>query len=339
MKTVRRHELQTNTLADWTGKAIEDARPYGKIIGGTILAVVVLVIAFLVMTNRSQEGQAKAWSAYFSAANSQEPDELESVVGSQAGTSPGRWAALLLADRQLSEGLSQLLVDQAASTEALRNAVENYKLAAEEPHDLVRQRAYLGLAKAHESLRELDPARAEYRRLIEEWPDGVFSEMAQERLADLDSDSTKRFYDWLADQKAIPPAGAGQPGDRPPFDFDFDHPPVDNSGGTTTGDRPNFSSLIDGADTAPAEPADDSDGGDFVLPPLDGIEDEEPPADDGDSDEDAPSEDASNDDAAGDAEETEPTADADEATDVEPDAESAADSEPFDSEPSDTGSE
>src|SRR5687767_2181920 len=159
MKTVRRHELQTNTLADWTGKAIEDARPYGKVIVGTLLAILIAVVAYVVISQRSQRGQERGWSAYFQAIDSENPADLEAVVQAYPGKSPGRWAALILADRQLADGLSQLLEDQAASTQALRDAIGNYKLAADEPDDMVRQRAQLGLAKSHESLRELDKAR------------------------------------------------------------------------------------------------------------------------------------------------------------------------------------
>ena len=53
MKTARRHELQTNTLADWLGEAIESAKPYARLIGGIALAGVVLVIFYFVMQSRS----------------------------------------------------------------------------------------------------------------------------------------------------------------------------------------------------------------------------------------------------------------------------------------------
>ena len=34
MKTERRHELQTNDLADWLGRKIDSARPHAKVISG-----------------------------------------------------------------------------------------------------------------------------------------------------------------------------------------------------------------------------------------------------------------------------------------------------------------
>lgn len=235
MKTARRHELQTNTLADWTGKALDDARPYGKMIAGTLLALVVLVVAYVVVSQRSQRGQEQSWNAYFQALNSENPADLEAVVQAYPNDSAGRWAALMLADRQLADGLSQLLADQAAATQALRDALDNYGRAAEDPDDTIRQRAHLGLAKAHESLRELDEAREEYQSLLDRWPEGIFASVATSRLADLETKSTKEFYDWLARQKsATPPAGLGEPGLRPPFDLDsFNHPPLDGEGGTS----------------------------------------------------------------------------------------------------------
>ena len=53
MKTERRHELQTNILADWLGHKTEAIRPYFKLILGGIAAVLIVAIVATVASWRS----------------------------------------------------------------------------------------------------------------------------------------------------------------------------------------------------------------------------------------------------------------------------------------------
>lgn len=241
MKTERRHELQTNVLADWLGEKIDALKPYSTAISATLLAVAVGVFAFVYWSQKNQARQAQGWKRYFNAleeSGREDADEgLRNVADDYAKLPPGEWSRLSLADAQLAKGVDQLFNDRAASRQTLDDAVESYRavLDAAPPDSPLAERATLGLAEAYESKNDLDEAREQYRALIERWPDGAFTALAQERLDDLDRKGTKDFYDWFARQSPKPktPKGPGKPGERPPFDLG--NLPDENPFGSTLG--------------------------------------------------------------------------------------------------------
>lgn len=226
MKTERRHELATNVLADWLGEKIEALRPYSAAASVTALLVVVLIFAGFVLYQKRQASTAQAWSDYFSAIENQSPDEasdkLEAVASDHPGSPAGLWSRLSLADTHLANGVEDLFKDRAAARKALEQALGEYQAVSDEaPRDsLLAERATFGLAETYESKNDLEPARKHYRILLEHWPKGAFSGLAEARLDDLERKSTKDFYDWFAKQstqtKGKPP---GKPGEKPAFDF------------------------------------------------------------------------------------------------------------------------
>ncbi|HWB11176.1 MAG TPA: hypothetical protein VG826_18250 [Pirellulales bacterium] len=227
MKTERRHELATNALADWLGEKIEELKPYSAAVSATALAVVVLAFATVFWYQRRQASEAKAWEGYFTALDERDPEKfrtrLVQVSDEYAQSPAGLWSRLSLADAQLGRGVEALFQDRAGARKALEEAIDDYRavLDAAPADSLLAERATFGLAGAYESKDELDGARQKYRELLDRWPEGAFSSMAKERLADLDRKTTKEFYDWFAKQspKAKPPIGPGLPGEKPPFDL------------------------------------------------------------------------------------------------------------------------
>mgnify|MGYP001116933776 CR=1 FL=1 len=65
MKTERRHELQTNVLADWLGRQIEALRPYAGTIATGVLVLVILLIGYSIWNTWSAGSAAQAWSEFF----------------------------------------------------------------------------------------------------------------------------------------------------------------------------------------------------------------------------------------------------------------------------------
>ncbi len=222
MKTERRHELQTNDLADWMGEKIEDLKPYSTAIWGTVLAVLAVIVALVYWSRKSEAQLERTWDSYFNARNEPTPEGLKTVAEAHPKTPAGLWSRLTLADVQLSKGVNALFEDRTEGQEALKEAVEAYEyVIANAPRDsLLAERATFGLGEALESQNELDKARAQYEAVEANWPDGAFSTQAKQRLADLDKASTKQFYDWFAKQepKRKPPTGSFPTGDKLPFD-------------------------------------------------------------------------------------------------------------------------
>lgn len=231
MKTERRHELETNELAEWLAVTIERVRPYSRAILAGVIAVAVLLVGMGIVRQRRAAQRTEAWNAFFTAVNTMQTDPLSEVMAQYAGSEVGLWAQLRLADLQLSEGTDLLFTNRPAALDELRSAEENYtgvRDGADNPE--VRERALMGLARTLEALNRLDDARAAYRQVTEEYPEGLFAPTAARRLADLERQGTKEFYDWFATQDPRPasetsltPGGGQAP-------FDFESLPDDSSG-------------------------------------------------------------------------------------------------------------
>lgn len=241
MKTKRRHELQTNWLADHIGVWAKRIEPYSKAITGVIVCAALIVVAYLYLNRQSTAERAAGWDAYYDAigaVNRGIPgavENLEDMASQFKDTAPGHWARVRLAEIQFNNGVEALFRDRPEGNDLIRSAAENYEavLANARP-ELLRQQATMGLARARESLGELDEARRLYGQLLERWPDSAFAIDAERRIADLERSPTKRFYDWFARQDprpqmesgTFPGTPFGDPGsllDQPPsrlLDFD-----------------------------------------------------------------------------------------------------------------------
>ncbi len=132
MKTERRHELQTNVLADWLGLQIERFEEYGRLIVGVLIAGIVLIGLYSYMRTQSAYRNEQGWQRYFAAmddmAQKGDAEPLTQLAESPefSGTPVGEWAVLSLADYHLREGIGQLFTDRPAATKSLRSAVDGY---------------------------------------------------------------------------------------------------------------------------------------------------------------------------------------------------------------------
>jgi len=224
MKTERRHELQTNVLADWLGDQIERLRPYARLALGIVLAVAVVLLLYTYLSSQSARQTEKGFQEYFLALDElntkRNPESLTRLAESSelANTPVGHWAQLSLGDNYLRVGVDQLFNDRAAGIKSLHSAIDEYaQVAKQTQQPMLADRATMGMARAYESLNDLEKARAKYDSLAK--GSGAFSAEAQQRLKDLGQQSTKQFYDWFFATK--PPrsrfSGPGIPGDRPNF--------------------------------------------------------------------------------------------------------------------------
>lgn len=196
MKTQRRHELQTNTLAQELARWIDRVKPYSKLVAGILLAVLVIGVASAVMTRQSRTSEVTAWDDYYAATNAMPPDleGLEDIADNKRGTSVEPWARLALADRQLLTGTRLLYYDKTGALQLLQRAADAYTdLKQSANQDRVRYRATFGLARAYESLGRLDKAHQEYLQV-----QGAFEALAKQRATTLEQKDVKQFYDWFA---------------------------------------------------------------------------------------------------------------------------------------------
>jgi len=221
MKTERRHELQTNDLADQLSRWIAVVKPYGKAALAVLVALVVLLFSWGFLSAQNNRKSADGWNEFFAAMSTRDPREaLTTVAENYAGTPVGQWSRLTLADIQLDNGTGRLFNDKSDARNQLRQAAEQYQAVLIEASEQgMLERATFGLARAQEALGTLNKARDNYQALVTNWPDSPFRSEAEARAKDLERASTKNFYDWFASYE--PPramTGApGTPGVRPDF--------------------------------------------------------------------------------------------------------------------------
>lgn len=226
MKTERRHELQTNELADTLGTFISRVRPYSRLIAAGLVAIVMLLAAVGYVKAKSTARESVGWEQFFQGFFEQDEERLVSTAEGYNGTTAAIWARLTMADINLYDGSARLMTDKAGAKDLLLQAGTNYRTVLNEAkQDLVLQRAHLGLGRTYEAQNQLDQARREYGTLIKQWPDTALAQVARDRTANLDRPATKHFYDWLA--KYSPPrqvSQPGTPGKKPSFDIENVNP-------------------------------------------------------------------------------------------------------------------
>lgn len=212
MKTERRHELQTNWLADRVGELLVVTKPYMKGVVGVLLAGLVVWAAFLIMARRSQAeeetGWNKLWDGLLGGSNAAE--DLATLSESSPKRPTGQWALLILADNDLRNGVGLTFVEKKAGRDAIHNALDNYKTVLQNATDaLVREHALYGVGRAQESLCNVADAQTAYEQVRTDYPTGSYSARAKDRLDDLARESTKTRYDWFKTLEP-PPSGLGK---------------------------------------------------------------------------------------------------------------------------------
>lgn len=253
MKTERRHELQTNVLADALGHYGEQLRPYAKHFAAVVVAVVAIVAisGFFVsdQTSRSSIG----WADYFAASNDVNPDpaRLRAVAQQHQGTPAGLWAKLTEADTELARGMRLLYTDRDAANEALDQAVSSYESVveglADEPQ--LQASARFGLAQALECSGRISKAIEAYEAAAGSGAGSGLAARALARKEELEKSDVKKFYNWFAKQKPVPPMapgalpGLGSPPVLPPqFDLpdesNLQFPPVGEAADDETTEAP-----------------------------------------------------------------------------------------------------
>lgn len=203
MKTERRHELQTNKLADWTGHQLEHIRPHGKLVLGVAILGAAVVITAIVLIKDSQAAQSRAWNDYYLALGARDRDALASVAKTHDGTDVALWALQSQADIDLASGIAALYTNRDDAFRSLNDARDAYTAVLQHGglEEGLRRHCMLGLAQAHEGSSNLDKARQHYREVVGQFPGTPEAQQAAARLSELENPQVEKFYSWFARQK------------------------------------------------------------------------------------------------------------------------------------------
>ena len=226
MKTERRHDLETNLLAQKMAGWIKLVQPYSGAATAVAVAAAVVLVGWFFLRRQAAEADADAWNAYYlaTADPNADPELLLTTAEQHSGSEVAYWANLTWADKQLRSGTQTLFMDKTRARGILNAAVDAYRLLeTSSAPELVRQRASFGLARAYESLGQVDNARKQYQKVHDQDDQGTFAALAKSRIDALDRPEIRDFYDWFASaEPPLPPmsGGLGIPGQRPLFELE-----------------------------------------------------------------------------------------------------------------------
>ncbi|MCA9120690.1 MAG: hypothetical protein H6822_35765 [Planctomycetaceae bacterium] len=212
MKTDRRHELQTNVLADWIGKHLQQSQGYSKtVLAFILLAAAAAIAGSFLIKDQAARSQA-SWNQFFQAFGERDPEALGIVAAANQGSTASVWAYLAEADLKLAEGIGDLYTNRDNAKKNLQEAEKDY-LAVDRSatEKLLRERAWFGLGQTYESLADIDKAKEYYGKLISSAPTSALGKEAQRRSDVLSDPSTAKWYNWFANQTPRPPAIPGMP--------------------------------------------------------------------------------------------------------------------------------
>ncbi len=192
MKSKRRHELQTNELADTLGQWIERVRPHSTLITLVVVGLVVALGAWYYLVSSKQFERAQAWRSYMDAGASPDSNavsELSAVADRYGDTLAGLWAAQTAADLEAAQGVQLLFQDRAKAETSLSAAAETYRQIlnnkVSDQSAMLQHRAHFGLAEANEALGKLDEAAQQYQAVADAQKKSVLGGTAEQRLARL----------------------------------------------------------------------------------------------------------------------------------------------------------
>ena len=179
MKTERRHELQTNVLADWLGKKIIALEKYSRAAAGIVIALLIAVFVVIYLSKQQASRRATGWSKLFQGSVERDLTQMRETAEEHRGTEVGLWALQSAADLHLEEGSNLLYIDRVDAASRLSKAVSNYLLVVDQTKDsMLKRRALFGLAQAYEASNELKKAADRYAELAQLSPDSVLGKEA-----------------------------------------------------------------------------------------------------------------------------------------------------------------
>ena len=216
-------DLEGNALAENVAGLVERLRPHARVVLLAAAGALVVMAAWVGVSAQSAATKSQSWDAFLAGLSGGDPQQFDDVVRRYPGTPAAEWSRLVMADMALINGVELLFANKDEAPPRLQAAADLYAaILAGQPRGMLAERATFGLAKARESLGQLEDARRGYAAVAEEFPDGALAGLAREHAAALGREATRRWYDWFAAQKVAPPAAetkadtGEKPAEQPP---------------------------------------------------------------------------------------------------------------------------
>ena len=219
MKSDRRHELQTNVLADWLGEHLESLRPHAMPITLVAIAIVVLGLGSIWYFGSEDQTAAEAWKTYFGAFNQREPGKvLEQLADEKTSATAALWARQSIGDMNLAEGARLLFSDRTEAQKLLLKAEAAFRqVEASATEPMLKSRARLGLGKVNEAMCKPQEAEKYYAQVAESDKHSAIGMLAAKDAKRMKDQREVALLAWFDKQQPkkpapLPGAGGGLPG-------------------------------------------------------------------------------------------------------------------------------
>lgn len=214
MDSEHRHELEENALAHWLAGKVQGLKAQLPLLLLGAVALVAGLVGWNYWKKSSVDAQADRWRDFAVALESGSPDliDLKTAAEANAGTPVAEWSEVTWADGKLFEASQLFFRDRKGADESVAEAVEVYERLATAKDRDVADRAGFQLARAYELQGKLDEAAKQYARVT-----GSFSEVAKNRIEELETPKVQEAYAWISRTSATPGAdgAAGALGSEP----------------------------------------------------------------------------------------------------------------------------
>ena len=212
MDSKKRHELEQNELAKWIVGQYEDwIRPSSSWLGYAVLGVLIVIAVLVGVARVNTWNLNSAWKQYYSALRSPEADTELELLADSTSSIVGEYARLALAQRQLTEGCSQVFIDKTEAITVLDKAIASFqRVQSATSTPSLLQQAGLGLGISWETLAaarvgdDLAKAKEAYQKVIDQWEDSFAGQRAAKQLASLRQPPTVAFLELTAAKTVEP---------------------------------------------------------------------------------------------------------------------------------------
>ena len=154
-------EIEGNDLAQATMSLVDRIRPHLTMLAVAVGVAFAGLAAWTLVSSQRDAERAQAWDACLTAVASRDAVRLGDVAARYPGSAAAVWSQILLADSALAEGGRLVLVDKTRGRERLQAAAELYAgVMGQKPAEMAAERAVFGLARARESLGDLEAAKS-----------------------------------------------------------------------------------------------------------------------------------------------------------------------------------
>ena len=198
------HKDDDTLIAQWGRKFLDAAKTPPSRTTWLVLVCLVLggtlIGAWFYFTAAATAASSTLWTKL----DLTDSDDLAAFAHDQPTTVQGRYALVRVARRDMQDValLGGANADREKAAKEIDDARANYQKLVEEAGDTpaLMQESLMGAAKSNEALGDLDKAKKYYDQLAHDYPNTALGRQAQQRSKALDDPEVKKQIQTLADE-------------------------------------------------------------------------------------------------------------------------------------------